>query len=70
MVVIAEDGYHRHRNRPARVGEDDGLFRQPVRGQVTGKKHEVALAGESRKRPCEALAQRLGRVDVARGRNT
>ena len=49
----------------ARVREHRGLLGQPVRRQVAGEQDEVDSLRERGERPFEALAQRLGRVDVS-----
>jgi hypothetical protein len=70
VVVVSEDGDHRGRERAARVGQDRRLLRQPVRRQVAGEKHEIAVLRDRRECPFEALSERLHGVDVARGRDT
>jgi len=67
MIVVPEDRNDRSRERGAGVGEDGGLLGQPVRGEIAGEEHEVALFRDRGKRSLEAFSERLDRVDVACG---
>ena len=68
VVVVAEHGDHGHSEVAAGVGEHERLLRLSVRRQIAAEQDQVGLrlhAGEGAHGP---LSQRLGAVEVGRGR--
>jgi hypothetical protein len=65
VVVVAEHGVDGDVERPHRVGEDDGLLGFSLCRQVARQEDDVDLCRHCREGVGDALAERLGAVDVA-----
>jgi hypothetical protein len=65
--VITEDGEDRHVEESTRRSKHLRLFGLPTRRQIAGEEDEIRLPVELRESAVDALAARIGRVDVGCG---
>ena len=69
VVVVAEHGEDRHLEPSAGRSDHLRLLRLAARRQVAGEQDDVRLSLELRERTLDALAARVGSVDVGCGGN-
>jgi hypothetical protein len=69
VVVVAEHGEDRDVEKTACSGERFRLLRLAARRQVAGEQDDVRLAFELGEAALDALATRVGRVDIGSGSN-